>query len=246
MRPRTKSNSVEDPTTPLDATLDPKVLDTIGRALKARYDDCVRAPLPEKILDLLARLKRGEEAEEGQEKPRVSASFRDGLLAETLNLRVFALSLSGSVSMADDLVQETLLRAWSKSDKFQPGTNLHAWLFTILRNIYYSNYRKRAHELQDSDGVYAQRLLVLGDQESHLDLEDFRKALAGLPAEQREVLILVGANGLSYQQAAMICDVEIGTIKSRLSRARSKLVEILQLDEIAELRAQRKKTEQEE
>jgi RNA polymerase sigma-70 factor (ECF subfamily) len=157
-------------------------------------------------------------------------SFRDDLVAEIKNLRAFAISLSGSVSLADDLVQETLLRAWSKSDKFQPGTSLRAWLFTILRNIYYSNYRKRAREVQDSDGAYARRLTVSGDQESHLDLEDFRKALTKLPAEQREVLTLVGASGLSYEEAAAICEVEIGTIKSRLSRARSKLVELLGLE----------------
>jgi RNA polymerase sigma-70 factor, ECF subfamily len=172
------------------------------------------------------------------------ASFKEALLAEMSNLRAFAISLSGSVSMADDLVQETLLRAWSKSDKFQPGTSIRAWMFTILRNIYYSNYRKRAREVQDSDNAYAQRLVVSGDQESHLDLEDFRKALARLPLEQREVLILVGANGLSYEQAATICDVEIGTIKSRLSRARSKLVEILGLDETGQLRADRRKATQ--
>ena len=159
------------------------------------------------------------------------ASFKDELVAEITNLRAFAISLSGSASLADDLVQETLLRAWSKSDKFTPGTSLRAWLFTILRNIYYSNYRKRSREIQDTDGAYARRLVVTGDQESHLDLEDFRKALTKLPAEQREVLILVGASGLSYEEAAEICEVEIGTIKSRLSRARSRLVELLALDE---------------
>ena len=159
------------------------------------------------------------------------ANFKDELIAEITNLRAFAISLSGSASLADDLVQETLLRAWSKSDKFAPGTSLRAWLFTILRNIYYSDYRKRSREVQDSDGAYARRLVVTGDQESHLDLEDFRKALTKLPAEPREVLILVGASGLSYEEAAEICEVEIGTIKSRLSRARSKLVELLALDE---------------
>ena len=163
-----------------------------------------------------------------------SASFKDELLAEIENLRAFAISLSGSVSMADDLVQEALLRAWSKSERFQPGTSLRAWLFTILRNIYYSNYRKRSREVQDSDGVYARRLTVPGDQESHLDLEDFRKAMTKLPAEQREVLTLIGASGLSYEEAAAICGVEIGTIKSRLSRARSRLVELLGLDETAD------------
>jgi RNA polymerase sigma-70 factor, ECF subfamily len=169
------------------------------------------------------------------------ASFKDQLIAEMSNLRAFAISLCGSVSLADDLVQETLLRAWSKSDKFQLGTSLRAWLFTILRNIYYSNYRKRAREVQDSEGAYARRVIVSGDQESHLDLEDFRKALTRLPTEQREVLFLVGANGLSYEEAAEICQVEIGTIKSRLSRARSKLVELLALEDSHQSGTERRK-----
>ena len=133
--------------------------------------------------------------------------------------------------MADDLVQDALLRAWSNSDKFQSGTSLRAWLFTILRNVYYSQYRKRAREVQDSDGIYARSLAVAGDQESHLDLADFRIALAKLPAEQREVLTMVGASGLSYEEAAVICGVEIGTIKSRVSRARTKLSELMGLDD---------------
>jgi RNA polymerase sigma-70 factor, ECF subfamily len=156
-----------------------------------------------------------------------TARFREELLGEMKNLRAFAVSLSGSVSLADDLVQESLLRAWSNSEKFEPGTSLRAWLFTILRNLYYSNYRKHAREVQDSDGFYSRRLTVSGDQESHLDLEDFRRVFTMLPAEQREVLMLIGASGLSYEEAATICEVGIGTIKSRLSRARSKLVELL-------------------
>jgi RNA polymerase sigma-70 factor, ECF subfamily len=168
------------------------------------------------------------------------ASFKDDLVAEMGNLRAFAVSLCGSASVADDLVQETLLRAWSKWDRFQPGTSLRAWLFTILRNIYYSNCRKSVREVQDSEGAYAQRLVVPGDQESHIDLEDFRKALARLPVEQREVLILVGASGVSYEEAATICGVEVGTIKSRLSRARTQLVRLLGWDARAESRTERK------
>ena len=167
------------------------------------------------------------------------ASFKDGLVAEMGNLRAFAVSLCGSASIADDLVQETLLRAWSKWDRFQPGTSLRAWLFTILRNIYYSNCRKSVREVQDSEGAYAQRLVVPGDQESHIDLEDFRKALARLPLEQREVLILVGASGVSYEEAATICGVEVGTIKSRLSRARTQLARLLGWDARAESRVDR-------
>ena len=158
-------------------------------------------------------------------------SFKDELVAKIPGLRAFAVSLCGSITLADDLVQEALLRAWSNSDKFQPGTSLRAWLFTILRNTFYSQYRKHAREVQDSDGVYARGIAVAGDQESHLDLEDFRKALAKLPAKQREVLMIVGASGLSYEDAAEICGVEIGTIKSRLSRARSRLSDLLGLDE---------------
>jgi RNA polymerase sigma-70 factor (ECF subfamily) len=159
-------------------------------------------------------------------------SFKDGIVKEIPNLRAFATSLSGSVTLADDLVQDTLLRAWSNADKFQAGTNLRAWLFTILRNAYYSHYRKRTREVQDTDGLYSERLAIVGDQESHLDLADFRRALATLPAEQREVLTMIGATGLSYEEAAEICGVAIGTIKSRLNRARAKLSEILLLDEV--------------
>lgn len=135
------------------------------------------------------------------------------------------------MSLADDLVQDALLKARSNSSKCQPGTSLRARLFTILRNSYYSQYRRRVREIQDSDGVYARGVAVTGDQESHLDLADFRKALGTLPPEQREVLMLVGASGLTYEEAAEVCAVEVGTIKSRLSRARSKLSELLGLEE---------------
>ena len=145
-----------------------------------------------------------------------SDDFRDNLIAEIKHLRAFAISLSGSASVGDELVQETLLRAWSKSDQFRVGTNLKAWLLTILRNIFYSTFRKRAREMQDSDGVYANRIAVPGGQEGHIDLQDFRRALAKLPNHQREVLLLVGASGHTYEEAAAICRVEIGTVKSCL------------------------------
>ena len=102
-------------------------------------------------------------------------------------------------------------------------------MLTILRNTFYSDFRKRAREVQDGDGVHARRLTVSGDQEGHLDLQDFRKALVKLPTEQREVLILVGASGHTYEEAAAICQVEIGTVKSRLNRARAKLIKLLDL-----------------
>ena len=159
------------------------------------------------------------------------SSFKDDLVAEIPSLRAFATSLCGSVTLADDLVQDALLKAWTHASKFQPGTSLRAWLFTILRNSYYSQYRRRVREVQDSDGVYARDVAVAGDQESHLDLADFRKAMGHLPPEQREVLMLVGASGLTYEETAAICGVEVGTIKSRLSRARAKLTDLLGLEE---------------
>ncbi len=155
--------------------------------------------------------------------------FKNNLIAEIKYLRAFAISLSGSVSAGDDLVQETLLRAWSKHKQFQSGTNLKAWLLTILRNIFYTNFRKCAREVQDSDGVHANRLAVSGGQEDHVDLQDFRRSLAKLPSHQREVLLLVGASGHTYEEAAAICQVEIGTVKSRMSRARLTMTKLLEL-----------------
>jgi RNA polymerase sigma-70 factor (ECF subfamily) len=159
--------------------------------------------------------------------PTSHGSLKDELGAQIPRLRAFAVSLCGSVTLADDLVQEALLRAWANSEKFQPGTNLRAWLCTILRNVFYSQYRKRSREVQDSDGVFSRAIAVGGNQESHLDLADLRIALAKLPAEQREVLILVGASGMSYEEAAVICGVGLGTIKSRVGRARAKLSELM-------------------
>lgn len=171
-----------------------------------------------------------------------SQGFKGDLLATIPGLRAFAMSLSQNADRADDLVQETLVKAWDKQSSFQPGTNLKAWLFTILRNEFYSQMRKRGREVQDSEGTYAERLATHGNQESHLDLADFRKALAKLPEEQREVLIMVGATGLSYEETAEICGVAIGTIKSRVNRARTKLAELLSIGGVDDLGPDRKST----
>src|SRR5215211_5496929 len=120
----------------------------------------------------------------------IEPALRDALLAATPNLRAFAVSLTGSFDRADDLVQDTLLRALSHIDRFERGTNLNAWLFTILRNLFHSEYRKR--EVEDVDGAYAARLTTVPDQGAWLDLQDFRAALVKLPADQREALLLVG------------------------------------------------------
>ena len=158
--------------------------------------------------------------------------LRDALLAAVPSLRAFAISLSGQVDRADDLVQDTLLRALANIDRFERGTNLNAWLFTILRNLFHSEYRKRRREVEDPDGSYAARLTVHPEQGSRLDFEDFRAALGNLPADQREALLLIGASGFSYEEAAQICECAVGTIKSRVNRARSSLAKLLSIDGI--------------
>ncbi|WP_246215847.1 sigma-70 family RNA polymerase sigma factor [Microvirga makkahensis] len=143
------------------------------------------------------------------------------------HLRAFAISLSGDVTYADDLVQTALLRGLENIDKFQPGTSMQAWLFTILRNQFYTDMRRRRREVQDSDGVMAANLAILPEQGAHLDYSDMLAALAQLSVEHREALLLVGAEGVSYEEAAQICGVNIGTIKSRINRARTRLAELL-------------------
>ncbi|WP_029350655.1 sigma-70 family RNA polymerase sigma factor [Bosea sp. 117] len=161
---------------------------------------------------------------------KVDPSLRDEIIAAIPNLRAFAISLSGSVDRADDLVQETLLRAFANIASFRPGTNLSAWLFTILRNLFRSEYRKRRREVPDSDGLFAATLATNPDQTTHLDFEDFRAALDRLPADQREALVLVGASGFSYEETAEICNCAVGTIKSRVNRARRRLGEMLAIE----------------
>lgn len=155
---------------------------------------------------------------------------RNALLGAVPSLRAFAISLSGNVDRADDLVQETLLRALANIDSFQPGTNMSAWLFTILRNHFRSEYRKRRREVEDSDGHYADSLKSQPDQIGHVEFTEFRDALAQLPPDQREALVLVGASGFSYEEAANICGCAVGTIKSRVNRARSRLAELMEID----------------
>jgi RNA polymerase sigma-70 factor, ECF subfamily len=141
-------------------------------------------------------------------------SFRDSIVAAIPNLRAFATSLCGDATLANDLVQETLLKAWAHHDKFSEGTNLKSWLFTILRNTYFSEFRKLRREVQDVDGLATGSLASMPEQLGHLDLVDFRNALSELSADQREALILVGAEGFSYEEAAAIAGCAVGTIKS--------------------------------
>ncbi|GLK74766.1 RNA polymerase sigma factor [Methylopila jiangsuensis] len=155
---------------------------------------------------------------------------RDELLVHIPSLRAFAVSLSGQIDRADDLVQETLVKAWRNLGSYTEGTNMRAWLFTILRNVYISDIRRRKREVQDTDGMFAERVSVPPQQNGHMDLADFQKALASLPDEQREALILIGAAEFSYEEAAEIANCAVGTVKSRVNRARNALTRKLNLD----------------
>ena len=148
---------------------------------------------------------------------------RQAMLKAIPHLRAFAISLTGNVTYADDLVQAALLRGLENLDKFEPGTSMQAWLFTILRNQFYTEVRQRRREVADPDGVMVGNLAVMPEQGARLDFNDMQSALARLSVEQREALLLVGAEGVSYEEAARICGTTLGTIKSRISRARTRL-----------------------
>ena len=168
--------------------------------------------------------------DESIQKMTDMAIFRHQLLAAIPSLRAFGISLTARSDRADDLVQETLLKAWKHYESFEDGTNLKAWLYTILRNEYYTQLRKRKREVEDAEGVYSSKVECPPEQHGHLDLADFKRALALLPNDQREAIVLVGASGFSYEEAAEICNVAVGTIKSRVNRARNRLAEILQIE----------------
>ena len=154
--------------------------------------------------------------------------FKRELAALIPHLRAFARSLCGDATLADDLAQDAMLKAWNARQSFQAGTNMKAWAFTILRNVFYSE-KRRSWLRTPLDPEVAEATLVSNSNPSDtLDLLAMRNALGRLPVDQREALILVGAGGLPYEEAAEICGVAVGTIKSRVSRARKAVVEILE------------------
>jgi RNA polymerase sigma-70 factor (ECF subfamily) len=156
---------------------------------------------------------------------------RDELTQHLPAMRAFAISLTRNVSAADDLVQEAIMKAWSNLDKFKPGTNMRAWLFTILRNTFYSERRKRKREVPDPDGAIAAGLAEKPHHDARLAFNEFLRAFDSLSPEHREVLVLVGAEGFSYEEAAATMEVAVGTVKSRANRARARLAELLGLSD---------------
>lgn len=152
-------------------------------------------------------------------------------LAQTIpHLRAYGRSLSGNADVADDLVQDTMLKAWQSREKFKPGTNMRAWTFVILRNTYLTQWRRAKYKGNYDEKAAEKQLFMPADQDESLHLADVQRALMQLPEGQREALILVGAGGFSYEEAANICDVAIGTIKSRVARGRALLTELMDDD----------------
>ncbi|MFP7571170.1 RNA polymerase sigma factor [Marivita sp. S2033] len=161
---------------------------------------------------------------------------REEIVEHLSAMRAFAMSLTRNSALADDMVQDALVKAWTKIDSYQPGTNMRAWLFTILRNTYYSHHRKARREVSDVDGELSASLSQKPDHDGRLQMRDFNRAFDQLNVEQREALVLVGAGGFSYEEAAETCGVAVGTIKSRVNRARRQLTVLMQLndDEVME------------
>ncbi|WP_299329177.1 sigma-70 family RNA polymerase sigma factor [Parasphingopyxis sp.] len=160
--------------------------------------------------------------------PLSDAEFKDQLAQVIPHLRAFGRSLSGNRDTADDLVQETLLKAWAARERFQAGTNMRAWTFIILRNLFLSQMRRSKFKGEWDDLTADKLLAAPASQDRHVELGDMQRALMELPETQREALILVGAGGFAYDEAAEICGCAVGTIKSRVARGRAALEAIME------------------
>jgi RNA polymerase sigma factor (sigma-70 family) len=168
--------------------------------------------------------------------PLSDPEFKAQLAQVIPHLRAFGRSLSGNRDLADDLVQETLMKAWAARLRFQAGTNMRAWTFIILRNLYLSQMRRSRFKGEWDDLVADRILAAPASQDKHVELGDMQRALLHLPQPQREALILVGAGGFAYEEAAEICGVAVGTIKSRVARGRVALEAVMNDNSLASRR----------
>ncbi|MFN4229357.1 sigma-70 family RNA polymerase sigma factor [Parvibaculum sp.] len=155
------------------------------------------------------------------------ADFKKELEALIPHLRAFARNLCGRADMADDLAQDALLKAWAARKRYKAGTNMRAWVFVILRNQFLSQMRRSRFKGEWDESVAERTLSTPAHQDHQMQLTDLQRALMRLPPAQREALILVGAGGFSYEEAASICDCAVGTVKSRVARARVALDEMI-------------------
>jgi RNA polymerase sigma factor (sigma-70 family) len=171
--------------------LAPAIQPYLGSQRRTLYGD----PTEEKLPRHLARLAdRVAQVIRAHTEP-VDQAFIDGIMASLSSLRSFAISLTRDIRQAEDLVQETVLKAIGKQARFEVGTNLQGWLFTILRNLYFSAHRRAKHEVEDADSSHAATMITVPDQEDRIVVRDLEAALARLPQEQREAILLVGTGG---------------------------------------------------
>jgi RNA polymerase sigma-70 factor (ECF subfamily) len=162
-------------------------------------------------------------------------SVKDAILTTIPQLRAFAMCLCKDASRVDDLVQETLVRALRNVDSFQAGTNMSAWLFTILRNHFISECRKERRYVEDGDGTWADSLMSAPSQHGELQIDELQAALDKLPVAEREAIILAAGAGFSYEEIARICGCPVGTIRSRISRGRSRLAGLLSIESLDDI-----------
>lgn len=204
--------------------------DNVGDLLRSAFSESVDEPLPELFLDLLSQLEAltaGSKLDASAGDRLSDAAFKRELTALVPRLRAYARSLCGSADQADDLVQDTLLRAWTARDRFQAGTNMRAWCYIILRNQFFSQRRRLRFRAEWDENLSEQLLSRPASQDRVIELADVQRALMALPVMQREALVLIGAGGFSHEEAAAIADVAVGTIKSRVARARAALEQII-------------------
>ena len=173
-------------------------------------------------------MKTDAAAANGGSNPAMEGRFKRELVALIPHLRAFARTLTGDQASADDLAQDALMKAWDARSSYQMGTNMKAWTFMILRNQFYSEKRRSWRQTQLDQDSAERNLVAVDDPQAPVALDELRLGLAMLPTEQREALILVGAGGFAYEEAAEICGCAVGTVKSRVSRARRALQHILE------------------
>ncbi|MGE7418935.1 sigma-70 family RNA polymerase sigma factor [Methylobacterium tarhaniae] len=211
------------PPPPSDTIPSHLIQDYLRKPLQQYFCPVAQSELPERLAELLTRF----EAALAARGEAISFDFRNALMTALPALRTFGLSLSHDVVRADDLVQETCARAWANQHRFQAGTNFTAWLFTIMRNQFYTELRKGRREVEDGDGVLAGQLAAPADQDHASTLRVVRERMEALPEAQRQALLLIGAEGYTYEEAAVRLGCQVGTVKSRVSRARSSLLAAL-------------------
>ncbi|MEL6062999.1 MULTISPECIES: sigma-70 family RNA polymerase sigma factor [unclassified Methylobacterium] len=195
----------------------------LGTRLRQYYPEVVPIDPSSPLGAVLGRLSRALDAADADRQ--LPNAFKDDLIVLVPRLRRYALSLTFDGNEADDLVQFTLLRAWEHRDRFQHGTNLAAWLFTILRNTFINGRRKRSREVPDPEGLHAASLSEPARQDDTLRLRELQAAIGRLEPVHREALMLVAVDGLPYEAAALVIGCPAGTVKSRVSRARDRLIQ---------------------